>query len=161
MMAPLLRLIVRFETPMRMFVGAFFLVAATLKVTQTTTTQHGFEVGVAAFASAIERGGVVPSQFALLVAIGVLSIEVIVGIGLLSHRKIKQWSAFTIVFLFLLTSYLILLQIRGKTQACGCLGQWDSSIPLSIARNALLSLACLPALLKPQVPESPVICISD
>jgi len=147
-MAPILRLAVRLETPMRMFVGVFFLVAAALKATQTTTTQNGFEVGVAAFASAIERGGVVPPELTLLVAIAVLGIETVVGIGLLSHRKAKQWSAFTIMFLFLLTSYLLLLQIRGKTQSCGCMGQWDSSIPISIVRNALLSLACLPALLK-------------
>lgn len=151
MMAPFLRLAVRLETPMRMFVGVFFLAAAALKATQTTTTQNGFEIGVAAFASAIERGGVVPSQLTLFVAIAVLSAEAVVGIALLSHRRVKQWSAFTIMFLFMLTSYLLLLQIRGKTQSCGCLGQWDSSIPLSIARNALLSLACLPTLLMHQV----------
>ena len=86
-----------------MFVGVFFLVAAVV--------------------SAIERGGVVPSQSALLVAIAVLGIKMMVGIGLFSHHKVKQWSAFTIMSLFLLTSYRLLLQIRGKTQACSCLGQ--------------------------------------
>jgi Methylamine utilisation protein MauE len=138
-----------------MFVGLFFLVAVVLKFTQTTTTQNGFETGARAFASAIERGGVVPAELTLSVAIAVLIIEAALGVGLLSHRAIKKWATLTIVFLFLLTTYLLILQIRGKTQSCGCLGQWDSSIPISILRNALLSLACVPSLLgKAPVNES-------
>lgn len=143
---------VRYEFLFRMSLGLFFLIAAALKFTQTATTQNGFEAGVHAFASVIERGGVVPPKLAMVTAIAVLSIEVVIGIGLLSHRVIKLWTSVTILFLFVLTAYLLFLQIRGKTQACGCLGQWDTSIPIGIMRNALLSLACVPSLLaKPSV----------
>ncbi|MAO21936.1 MAG: hypothetical protein CMJ35_04835 [Phycisphaerae bacterium] len=130
-----------------MLLGVFFLVVAALKFTQTTTTQHGFEVGVHAFASVIERGGVIPANLALFTAITVLVVEVVIGLGLLSHRAVKTWAATTIVFLFLMTAYLLFLQLRGKTEACGCLGQWDTSIPISILRNALLSIACMPSLM--------------
>lgn len=139
--------VLRHEAILRMLLGVFFLIAAALKVTQTTTTQHGFQVGVHAFASVIERGGVIPDNLALLTAIIVLAVELIIGLGMLSHRAVKMWASITIVFLFMLTAYLLFLQIRGKTQACGCLGQWDTSIPISILRNALLSLACVPSLL--------------
>jgi len=152
------RFTVRYEAGFRMFLGLFFLIAAVLKLTQTTTTQNGFEVGVHAFASVIERGGVVPPRLALYTAITVLAVEVVIGLGLLSHRAVKKWASVTIIFLFLMTVYLLFLQIRGKTQACGCLGQWDTSIPVSILRNALLSLACLPSLvsatnLKARLPQ--------
>ncbi len=162
MMTSAKQLVLKLEIPLRMFVGLFFLVAVVLKITQTTTTQNGFEVGVKAFASAIERGGVVPPELTIYVAIAVLAIEAILGIGLLSHRAVKKWTTLAIVFLFLLTAYLLILQIRGKTQSCGCLGQWDSSIPLSIVRNALLSLACVPSLVcsraqDPSMPEQVVL----
>lgn len=136
---------------LRIGVGAFFLFAVVMKLTNVTTTQHGLETGVAAFASAIERGGVVPTSLVGVVAVVVLGIEVVVGVGLLSHRLIKHWATIAVLFLFVLTAYLLFLQIRGKTPDCGCIGQWDSSIPVSIIRNALLSLACLPSLLNKPV----------
>tara|TARA_R110000744_G_scaffold380356_1_gene500905 strand:+ start:2481 stop:2954 length:474 start_codon:yes stop_codon:yes gene_type:complete len=136
---------------LRIGVGGFFLFAVVMKLTNVTTTQHGLESGVAAFASAIERGGVVPASFVGVVAAAVLGIEVVVGVGLLSHRAVKHWASVAVVFLFVLTGYLLFLQIRGKTPECGCIGQWDSSIPVSIGRNALLSLACVPSLLQKPV----------
>lgn len=127
--------IIRGEPVLRMLLGVFFLVVAALKLTQTTTTQHGFEVGVNAFASVIERGGVIPANLTFFTAIAVLVIEVIIGLGFLSHRAVRKWAAATIVFLFFMTAYLLFLQLRGKTEACGCLGQWDTSIPISILRK--------------------------
>ncbi len=118
-----------------------------MKLTNVTTTQHGLETGVAAFSSAIERGGVVPASLVGVVAVLVLGLEVVIGVALLSHRGVKLWASVAVSFLFVLTAYLVFLQIRGKTPDCGCIGQWDSSIPLSIGRNALLSVACLPSLL--------------
>lgn len=147
MISAFARFLVRYEAVFRMSLGVFFLVAAALKATQAATTQNGYEVGVHAFASVIERGGVIPPQLVLVTAIAVLAIEAFIGFALLSHRAVKLWASATIVFLFFLTAYLLFLQVRGKTQACGCLGQWDASIPVSIIRNALLSLACLPSLI--------------
>lgn len=132
---------------LRVGVGAFFLFAVVMKLTNVTTTQHGLETGVAAFSSAIERGGVVPASLVGVVAVLVLGLEVVIGVALLSHRGVKLWASVAVSFLFVLTAYLVFLQIRGKTPDCGCIGQWDSSIPLSIGRNALLSVACLPSLL--------------
>jgi putative oxidoreductase len=132
---------------LRVGVGAFFLFAVVMKLTNVTTTQNGLESGVAAFASAIERGGVIPGSMAWGTALVVLGIEIALGVGLLSHRMVKKWASGAVVFLFVMTAYLLFLQIRGKTPECGCLGQWDSSIPLSIVRNAVLSLACLPSLI--------------
>jgi len=60
---------------------------------------------------------------------------------------VKLWASVTVLFLFAMIVYLVFLQIRGKTPECGCLGQWDASIPLSIGRNALLLVACLPSMM--------------
>jgi len=57
---------------LRIGVGAFFLFAVVMKLTNVTTTQHGLETGVAAFASAIERGGVAPASLAGVIAVVVL-----------------------------------------------------------------------------------------
>ncbi len=106
---------------LRIGVGGFFLFAVVMKLTNVTTTQHGLESGVAAFASAIERGGLVPGSLVGLVAVVVLGVEVVVGMGLLSHRAVKQWASVAVLLLFVLTAYLVFLQIRGKTPECGCL----------------------------------------
>ncbi len=132
---------------LRLLVGIVFLGAAALKYSMITTTQFGPRGGIEAFAATIARGGVFPDMFINPIAYGVIGLEIIVGLALLTHLAPKLWSGIAAFMLFAMTIYLIYLQARGKTPDCGCLGQWDSSIPISIGRNALLSLACLPSIL--------------
>ncbi len=140
------KILFMFSPFLRMGVGILFLVAATLKYTMITTTQHGPRGGIEAFAATIERGGVIPGLLAQPVAYGIWSIEIIIGLALLTHRAPKFWARIATILIFAMTIYLVFLQIRGKTPECGCLGQWDNSIPLSIGRNALLVLALAPTL---------------
>lgn len=132
---------------LRTLVGVVFLIAAALKYTMITTTQYGPRGGIEAFAATIARGEVFPQSFSYPLAVFVFWVEVIVGLALLTHLAPKLWASIASMMLLLMTTYLVFLQMRGKAPSCGCLGQWDTSIPVGIARNAALSLACLPTLI--------------
>lgn len=132
---------------LRILVGVVFLGAAAQKYSMITTTQYGPRGGIEAFAATIARGGVFPEIFVGPIAYGTFGLEIIVGLALLTHYAPKLWASIASMMLLLMTTYLVFLQIRGKAPSCGCLGQWDTSIPVGIARNAALSLACLPTLI--------------
>ncbi|MHA7813663.1 MAG: MauE/DoxX family redox-associated membrane protein [Phycisphaerales bacterium] len=134
---------------LRTLIGILFLGAAALKYSMITTTQYGPRGGLDAFAATIVRGGVFPENWAYPIAYGVFGLEIIIGLALLTQLAPKLWAGLTASLLLCMTIYLVFLQARGKTPECGCLGQWDSSIPISIVRNALMSLACLPTFFKP------------
>jgi len=141
---------------LRTLVGIVFLIAAALKYSMITTTEYGPKGGIDAFAATIARGEVFPHNLVYPIAVAVFGLEILIGLALLTQFAPKLWTGIATLLLFTMTIYLVFLQLRGKAPSCGCLGQWDSSIPISIGRNAILSLACLPSIIaKPKSTKAP------
>ncbi len=126
----------------RTFLGSVLLIAAVKKLTVIDTTLHGLDVGVEVFADIIARGGLVPSSLAFETAVAVIAVEIALGFALYSHIKPRLWATITLAVLLVMTIYLFMLQLNGKSANCGCFGQWDGSIPLSIFRNFALMIVC-------------------
>ena len=140
---------------LRTLVGIVFLCAASLKYSMITTTESGPKGGIDAFAATIARGEVFPHDLTFPIAAVVFGLEILIGLALLTHLAPKFWTGIATLLLLALTIYLVFLQVRGQAPSCGCLGQWDTSIPIGIGRNALLSLACLPTLLTSRLTVRP------
>jgi hypothetical protein len=101
----------------RILLGALFLLAGGLKF-----------LDPAAFAQEIDRYQLVPWWICAILALFLPSLEICVGLGLLTRRFSRGALAWTIGLLALFSVALLSAMLRGLSIDCGCFGRvWQST----------------------------------
>jgi len=129
----------------RICLALVFLYAAAMKFSSLKLSPVSSRVGLGAFEDLMFRHDVIPIHLIPWVAKGVVSIEVLLGIALLTHIKPRIVSGAAFVLLLSFSTYLILVYLHNGNPTCGCFGTLSqSSLALQLIRNSLfLALAFL------------------
>jgi putative oxidoreductase len=127
--APRQQLLTWLSFGFRILLGGLFLLAGGLKF-----------LDPAAFALEIDRYQLVPWWTCALLALFLPSLEICVGLGLLTRRFSRGALAWTAGLLALFSVALLTAMLRGLSIDCGCFGRvWQSTGTFwSLIRNLVL-----------------------
>jgi uncharacterized membrane protein YphA (DoxX/SURF4 family) len=123
----------------RIALGVVFLVAANEKFFATQPNPVDGTTGVGTFAAIVARHRVIPEQFSVQAAWGVLVFEVLLGAWLLFGRKPVAAVRVALASLVVFSLYLVCVYLRNGEPTCGCFGVLHANtLGWSIAVNAAL-----------------------
>lgn len=106
----------------RVLVGLCLLLAAIAKLSTVVDVEGGPVEGVGAFAAGLERQGVIPASLVGLVALLVIGLELLMGIALLVHQRVRVVSKAALGFIVLVSVYMGLAWIVRGNVASGWFG---------------------------------------
>ncbi len=132
----------------RIFLGLILLYAAGMKLSYDQPTPVSGRVGIGAFEDLMIRHDVIPIHLIPYVAKGIVSLEVLLGVALLTHLKPRIVSVASLLLLLSFSIYLVLVYLHNGDPTCGCFGTLSrSSLVTQLMRNGLLmvlaALGCL------------------
>lgn len=132
----------------RIVVGAFFLLAAGAKLALGDDHGVGVTYGLRTFAAVIAGHTIIPVAASYAAAAGVVAIEVLLGLWLLSHARVKAAVLATIALTLAFSIYLIAAYLRVGDAPCGCMGKLTSGkLSEALVRNVGMVAILLPSLL--------------
>ena len=118
---------------LKFLLGIMFLISALSKFITIDT----FEIYVYSF-------GLFPLAFCFVVARLVISLELILGAALISHRHHRLTTLTALLFIVCFIVFLTYAHLVGRTDNCHCFGELMAFGPVqSIMKNAMIVLALL------------------
>lgn len=101
----------RVKVIVQRFAGALFLASGVLKV-------FSFEQ----FVLSVMGFKILPSDYGLQFAIGIVMMEILSGVALLSNVKVKLFSGILVALLIIFMTAISINLLRHNMIACGCFG---------------------------------------
>jgi len=132
----------------RIVLAVVFLYASAMKFSYGKLSPVSSRVGIGAFEDLMFRHDVIPIHLIPYVAKGIVSLEVLLGVALLTHLKPRIVSVASLLLLLSFSIYLVLVYLHNGDPTCGCFGTLSrSSLVTQLMRNGLLmvlaALGCL------------------
>lgn len=115
-------------TIIRIFAGAVFLVSAILKLISIDS----FEIYLYGF-------GIIKLEYAFVLARLIISLEVLIGIVLITGIYVRMAVSFAIAMLLVFSAFILILIFTRNDENCHCFGEIEMSHSLSLLKNVLLA----------------------